>query len=314
MILLILPILLLVGAVTVIGTASALIGRKDRASRQKTANNILPLNRSGNNCYPASHDVFTSNSQDNLSWVTVTPTNLNFNNHLNNLPNGDYRNAIYGSEYIRLLSYHIAGSGPDQSIRRALVNVSNEVNDRLPNPFDRLHTAHIPLYRLGNNQNVDTPERDFEVLFITGTPDPDNTDDRFNASMLEHSIRRTHGNRCREFQMLHNPNRAELEASIIARTQSARRNNRRLYIVYSGHGNYAGTQAGVAAADLNMQGSRRFVFGLNRIAGGFTEDDYKNLLNLHASNIEVTSIVSACFSGAAVTADDPFFRRSIGSV
>lgn len=306
------PILIYGGALLVGSALGAggiyVMGRRNRASRQEVANNVLPLSRSGNNRYPASHDVFTSNSQDLPSYSTDLPANLNFNNHLDSL-NGNYRDARYGSEYMRLISQNITDGGANQSIRRALVDVSNDFNNRL-------YSEHIPLHRLGDNSNINDPVRDFEVLVITGSPNYGSPNDsrrfQFDAAMLGHAVRRTYGARCGEFQTLNDPNRTELEAAIIARTQSARRNNRRLYITYRGHGSHDGYQAGVATADLNMQGSRRFVFELDR-AGGFNEDHYKNLLNIHARDLHVTSIFGACHSGAAITATDPFFRRNIGA-
>ena len=68
-----------------------------------------------------------------------------------------------------------------------------------------------------------------------------------------------------------------------------------------------------AKSDEILEGSRMFVFGLDGVVGGFNEDDYKKLLNTHASDVRVTSIILGCHSGAAVTATDPFFRRNIGT-
>ena len=289
------------------------IGFGMRASRSPRTPNIpedvLPHSRSGTNRYPPSHDVFTGNLQDHLSYSSVTPPLLNTNTYLDNLT--DYRNAAYGSEYMRLLSYNIRTSGANQSIDRALVNTTNTMNSWYI-------TQHRPLYRLGNNSNINAPVRDFEVLVITGSPNGPLDNDfisgcRFDSHMLRHAARRTYGDSCRDFQILDDPNRAELEAAIIARTQSSRRNNRRLYIVYLGHGNHDGYQQGITASDQRLEGSRRFVFALSRIRLGFNEDDYKNLLNTHASDLHVTSIFHACHSGAAITADEPFFRRNVGA-
>ena len=271
---------------------------------------VLPLSRSGTNQYPGLHSVFTNNTQDNDSYSQGAPIGLDFDAHLNNLPSRDYRNTVYGSEYMRLLSQHLVNGGANQPIENSLIRVSNDLNSRL-------FSNHRPCYRLSNLSTLNAPVRDFEVLVITGTPAClfDDSSDRFDAFMLRHSVRRTYGNRCQEFQILNDPpTRAEFEAAIIARAQSVRRNNRRLYIVYTGHGNNNGYQEGVAESDYGMQGSRRFIFGLRFGALGlaedrdrsndFTEDDYKRLLNRHLIDIETISIINSCCSGAAVTAID----------
>ena len=268
---------------------------------------ILPHERSGTNKYPPSHNVFTNNLQEVLSRTPITPDSLNIDAYLDNL--SDYRNSAYGSEYMRLAAYNIANGGANQSIDKALVNTTNTMNSRDT-------SDHRPLYRLGENSDINAIPEDFEVLVITGSGNPTIPNDVgrfiFDASTLRHAVTKTYDKKCREFHTLNNPNRAELEAAIIARTKSAGRDNRRLYIVYTGHGNHNGYQAGIAESDQRLQGSRRFVFGLDGVVGGFTEDDYKKLLNTHASDVRLTSIILACHSGAAVTAIDPFFRRNIG--
>ena len=269
---------------------------------------ILPHERSGTNKYPPSHNVFTNNLQEVLSRTPLTPDSLNIDTYLNDL--SDYRNSEYGSEYMRLAAYNIANGGANQSIDKALVNTTNTMNSRDT-------SDHRPLYRLGENSDINAIPEDFEVLVITGSGNPTIPNDVgrfiFDASMLRHAVKITYGKKCREFHTLNNPNRAELEAAIIARTKSAGRDKKRLHIVYTGHGNHNGYQADIAESDRGLEGSRRFVFGLDRIVGGFTEDDYKNLLNTNASKMSTTSIILGCHSGAAVTATDPFFRRNIGT-
>ena len=265
---------------------------------------ILPHERSGTNKYPPSHSVFTNNIQEALSRTPLTPDSLNIDTYLNDL--SDYRNSEYGSEYMRLAAYNIANGGANQSIDKALVNTTNTMNSW---PV----SDHRPLYRLGKNSDINAIPEDFEVLVITGSGNPTIPNDVgrfiFDASTLRHAVTKTYDKKCREFHTLNNPNRAELKAAIIARTKSAGR-DRRLYIVYTGHGNHNGYQPGTAKSDEILEGSRMFVFGLDGIVGGFNEDDYKKLLNTYASNVRVISIILACHSGAAVTATDPFFRRN----
>ncbi len=272
-------------------------------------NGILPLSRSGTNQYPASHSVFADNTQGNKSNSYHPPDGLDFNNYLDNLLDQDYRRANYGNEYMRLLSYQIKVGGINQSIEKALVEATNKLNARAL-------SDHNPVYRLSKNLDINARSKDFEVLVITGTgssePGYSPNDSKrfeFDAAMLGHSIRRTYGTVCRAFQVLNDPDKSELEAAIIARTQSARTNKRKLYIVYKGHSTHDGYQEGVAESDYRLEGSKKFVFGLGKITKGFNEYDYKKLLNLYASDIQVTSIILGCYSGAAVTAIDSVIER-----
>ncbi len=177
--------------------------------------------------------------------------------------------------------------------------------------INRNSSEHSPLYRLGTNSGVDDREGEFEFLVVTGSPNPGSPNDsirfRFDAQMLRHSVTGRYGSRCTRFQILNDPSSREFERALSEAGERARRNGRRLYVVYRGHGDHDGYQTGIRPADRSREGSRRFIFGF---ANDLTEDRFKSLLDRYLRNVRTTIIIGACHSGAAVTADDPFFRRS----
>ena len=280
------------------------IGCNNSPKAPNIPEDVLPLSQSGTNKYPALHSVFANNRQDAPSYSIPPPPKLDFDSYFNNLPNGDYRRTDYGNEYINLLSQQMVTNGANSSIERALVEVTNELNGRF-------NSRHRPVYRLSKTSTINNQQKDFEVLVIVGTEKTslENRRSTFNAVMLRHAMTKTYGNIFKVFKILDNPSWEKLESAIIARAESAKKNNRKLYIAYIGHGNHNGYQEGVAESDFEKHGSQRFIFGLNRIR--FTEDDYKVLLNKHLSDVETVSIITSCYSGAAVTAIDPDIERRL---
>ena len=305
----------IIGAVAIAGVLTGgLFAYRAAAAPTSTKHpdDILPNSRSGTHSYQPSHDVFTNNQQESISYSPSVPTHvISMERYLDSLPEeGRYTSSSYGNLYARQAADNIARNGRSHSIEYSLVETSNTMNNWWM-------AYHRPTYRLGNETDIEAPQEDFEVLVITGSPRSDISNDaaRFSAtaSVFEHSITRTYGDLCHEFQTLSDPNEDELIRAIENRTRSARENNRRLYIVYSGHGSHYENsyQEGVAQTDRHLQGSRCFQFNLNNIEDGFDENRYKDLLQRLASDIHVTSIILGCHSGAAVTAIEPQIEREL---
>ncbi len=286
-----------------------------------SSNNILPLSQSGDIRYPALHSVFTNNTQNRLSQEPVPPVSLNIETYLDGLGN-NYMSSIYGSPYIRRLAQTIVDNGTwSVPLESHLMSVTNAMaRGTNPDPF------HTPLFRLGADPTIGSVPEPFEVLVITGTPSDarDALGEQLNVLMLQRSITDTYRRRCRTFQILNNPNRSELIRAIRERAESVRRRGGRLYIMYLGHGIHDGVtgvspittnntfQSGITLANRILEGSRRYVFGLNRVPEGFNEDAFKALLNRYTSDISTGILIHSCFSGAAITATDPFYRALTG--
>ncbi len=275
----------------VINFFKGLFGIEEEPDNQIRSNdNILSLNNSGNDKYPEKHSVFTNNVQERLSYSN-NPCDENFRAHLNGIT--DYRNVRYGSDYIKELCHQITQGRGKQTLDSALISTTKTFNG---NPS----SEHKPLFRLGS-ENYDNPNRDFEVLCITGsgTGLGDDRRFRFDSAMLEGAVKNSYGEKCKNFQSLNDPNRAQLESAIRERSESARKNGRKLYIVYRGHGELGQTQSG--ARNSYKQGSANYIFKLNK-AGYFSEAEYKALLTQYADDLDVTSVIGSCHSGAAITA------------
>lgn len=260
---------------------------------------ILPLGRSGDNQYLPHFNVFTNNTQDRNSHSSTPPTSLNITEYLDGLRT--YMNSQYGSNYICELADLIRSGSASASIESHLITATSNLHNN-----DRLHT---PLYRLGTNSGVNNTDGEFEFLVVTGGNDSDDARRfQFDAQVLRHAISSRYGRRCTSFQVLDRPTERAFEEQLAAAAERARRNGRRLYIVYRGHGTTNGYQSGIASSDQSLEGSRRYVFGF---ANYLSEDRFKALLARYLRDVPTTIIIGSCNSGAAITATDPFFRRTV---
>jgi hypothetical protein len=269
----------------------------------RCSDGVLPQERSGNACYPKTHSVFTNTIQDHGSDGNWPPRDLDRFSYLDGVRD-DYRRSDYGSTFLQQLAYEITQGGNNQSIERALIQAGKE-------RFS-IFTGQDPLYRLGEGSTIDKPQGDFEFLVIKGSP----TGDRlfsFETEMIKRAVTDTYESKCKKFQVLDNPDKKELEAEIEARAKSAKANGRKLYILYTGHGTCGNYQDDLSGLDHNMQGSKLFKFGLDRISG-FDENYYKKILHKFLKDVETISIFDACHSGSAVTATEPYYRRMEGIV
>jgi len=265
--------------------------------------NGLELENSGSIQYPANHSVFTVTSQ-NHETSTYAVTTEQYNQAIENKKDG-YKHLYNGSPYLATLADNMVRAGENDTLSSVLKKTSLNTEIMSSIPFHRIS----PESRAESQQN-----KDFEILFITGrgyqtthagkffTREDDERRFLFDSKMLKHAINNSKfKDECKEFQHLPNPSLSQLDAAIQQRAESAKANNRRLLIVYSGHGNVTemnSSQYGINTQDFYKEGSKRFKFGTDN---SFTEDDYKKILNKYLGEVQTIHVINACHSGAALT-------------
>ena len=276
------------------------------------SSDVLSLEDSGDVKYPSLHSVFTNQVQTKGSRVSYpeyppsNPSSGDLAKFVRSKRADFYRDYKYGSEYFTEIAREVARGKGNISIEDAALAADKAVN--------KSSIPHSPKYRLSADPNANHSEvKDFEVLFVVGTyyGDTQKTCFRLDGEVTKDAVTNTYGDKCKNFTILDDPNQAEFEKALQARAESAKRNGRKLYIFYSGHGSNIGAQAGVAARNSGKQGSREFEYGLSRF--GFrvrpTETYMKNLYKKYLNGVETITIIDACYSGAAVTAIDPDEQR-----
>ena len=260
----------------------------------KTNNSdILPLSNSGDVQYPSNHSVFTSNVQDKVSYSYSPPDDTKVDEYLES-NSSDYRKIPYGSLHMRELAYEISQGKGLISIEEALTSATKTINKN--------DDKHKPLYRLSDKCSFNDV-KDFEVLVFTGTTYEKRF--KFDADMLKHSVKATCKDSCKEFTILESPNEDELEDAIKIKAKSCQENGRKLYIFYRGHGNYNGIQKGISSDDKSKEGSYLYNFQLDSFKSTVPDENYlKGLYQKYLKDIETTTVIGSCHSGAAVTATE----------
>ncbi len=255
---------------------------------------VLALKDSGDLKYPALHSMFTNNVQTKTSKVTYPdypPFDLKPTEHIKSL-NGNYSKYKYGSEYFAEISRKIAEGKGKISIESASIKAHDIISKNSPH--------HKSKYRLSTETNHEDI-KDFEVFFVVGKGygTTQKTCFKLDAEVTVDAIKRAYGDKCKHAEILEDPSKADFEKALQARAESARKNGRKLYICYTGHGSTIGTQKGVSITNSEKEGSKEFEYG---IGWGVTETEMKNLCNKHLKDVETITIIDACYSGAAVTA------------
>jgi hypothetical protein len=270
----------------------------------EVSHNSLELKNSGSVRYPYQHSVVTNTSQDTISRSFLV-SEEQYQNSLNS-KESRYASLKLGSPYIATLADNIVEAKTSDTLYSVLK--STALDTKIP--------YSVPFYRLNLNESVaaEQSNKDFEVLIITGkgyegiknqenySSEDDERRFLFDTKVLEHAIQNSKfKDECKEFHHVRNPNIAELERAISERARSAEENNRRLLIVYSGHGTVADSgnlQQGVDRNNSCKEGSKKFRFCTDQT---FNEDQYKQLLNKYLSEVEAIHLINACHSGAALT-------------
>lgn len=284
--------------------------QENNISINRTSKNVLPLSKSGTFKYPENHSVFTNNTQGSVSESEHPPDYVvaseeNSYDYLNRRSNYE-EDVYYGSLYFRKFSQRIKDCQGKKSIELCLAETTQNGID----------IKHNPLYRIGNNSSIDNPNSDFEVLVITGSEikdcgAPGFKDDnrfKFDAFMLKHAVQNNYQNHCKEFTIVNDPSNFEIEQAIKEKSESCRKNGRKLYIVYRGHGDYDGTQDGINYSNSYKEGSKSYIFCTKE---KLREEHYKSILQKYLNDIETINIIGSCYSGAAITAIDPGHKKQL---
>ena len=298
---------------------------------------ILSLRDSGENQYPDKHSVFTTTLQDGKSKSFLIKGEngkeadiTKYEKYLENLK-GNYSKVH--KDYTHTLAQEIKNGGGKISIETALIKVTKELE------LGKSKNNEDPLYRLSGKSTKDDPNKDFEVIMITGSPSSEiNKDEngnrfKYEGLLLKESITNAYKDKCKEFETLNNPNLKQLENAVAAKADSCRANGRKLYILYSGHGGVTKIinvdergkqigetepeyQKGINSKNKSKEGSMLYNFGLDNVSKGkgLSEDKYKEILNKYLKDIETISIINSCQSGAAVTAIDNDLEKKFGTV
>jgi len=233
------------------------------AKPKQQSPDVLSLEDSGDVQYPALHSVFTNQVQSKgsrVSYPDYPPYDVkDLPKFVQSKRKDFYKDYKYGSEYFTEIAREVARGKGTVSIEDAALAAYKTLN--------KVSIPHSPKYRLSTDPSANHEEvKDFEVLFVVGTyyGNTQKTCFRLDGEVTKDAVTTTYGDKCKNFTILDDPNQEEFENALKARAESAKRNGRKLYIFYSGHGNDIGSQSGVALKNAGKQGSKEFKYGLSR--------------------------------------------------
>ena len=278
----------------------------------KSSENVLKYEESGDEKYPEKHSFFSLSLQEattDLSRVTIPgvddPDIEDIEKFCKNFK-GKYNDIRGLAKHIQDLCSAIEEA---DTIEKALIAVEEKFDGNYfsPNAFT---------HRLSKDSTYDKKNVDFEVLFITGSKGPlDNKIEFiFESYMLENAINRKHGGKgLKSTTRLNEPDEATLIKSIQEISVRCKKENRKLYIFYCGHGN-AGekVQKGAKEEARDKQGALNYRFHLKTIGendktglfdNNILGDKYiniKSLYNKYLSDVETVTVFSTCHGGAGI--------------
>jgi hypothetical protein len=266
-------------------------------SMESAAKEILPHSSSGKFKYPEAHTIFAANLQDFDIGAAPIPDDINPEEFFKDYA-GDFSNIEFGNYYIKNLATQIIlGKG---TIEEAAIKVGAELRGSDQNPV-------VPLHRIGKSART-AEETDFNVLIVIGSPkreDVEGDKKLHSASLhtLKNAIQRRYGKKCKHFEFITEPYLEDLRAKFQEISDSLKTTNRKLYVIYIGHGLSNSIDEGISAKNKNMQGAKALEIEHHAIdrEEGLTEKQIKLLYNVFLQNIETISIFPNCQSGAAVT-------------
>lgn len=279
----------------------------------KASKNVLKYEDSGDEKYPEKHSFFSPSLQDttnDLSRVVIpdidNPTIDEIEKFCKGFK-GKYDEQRGLSSHVQKLCNALE---KEDTLEKALMAEEEEFRGDFfsPNAF---------IHRLGKDSTYDKKDKDFEVLFITGSKGPQDNKIEFifESYMIENAINRKHkGKGLKNVTRLDEPNEATLVKSVQEIAERCKKENRKLYIFYCGHGN-VGKKApkGVKEEDMDKQGALNYRFHLETIGGdkktglfdnNILGDKYiniKSLYNKYLSDVETVSIFNTCHGGGAIT-------------
>jgi len=267
-----------------------------------SSEDVLPYASSGDKKYSPKHSIFATSSQDRgcpVSYPSCPPSDLNIQEYAKS-EGTNYSKLRYGVPIFREMSQAIADAKGKISVEEALVKAHKVVSKM---------GSYNPQFRIGDDAKCN-PSQDFEVLFIVGSYYGSMQEKAFklDAEVTKNAISTFYPGRCKHFETMDKPRRKEFMAMLEERVKSAKKNGRKLYLFYSGHGGERGHQAGVKEADKVKQGSKEFNFCIN---DSIYESEMKDFLNEHAKDIEVIIGIDACHGDAAVTATENEKQKEI---
>ncbi|MBI3309385.1 MAG: caspase family protein [Candidatus Melainabacteria bacterium] len=266
----------------------------------------LPYKASGTEKYSPKHSIFSSINQDTgspLSYPQIPNSDLKATEYSKS-KGGNYEELEYGSAFFKGIAQEITNGKGLISMEEAAIKSYKKLG-KIP--------RYNPQYRLGDKTICDQ-KSDFEVLFVSGEGNSDIQDKVFSldGEIMKHAIENNYKERCKNFTTLTEPDLKTLEQALKERAESVKRHGRKLYIIYSGHGNIKGgndiCQPDISDDNKNKEGSKVFKYNLK---DDVDESYMKKLLNQHLKDVETTILIDACHGGAAITATDPFFKPEL---
>ncbi len=268
---------------------------KPTFSLPRVSSNILPNDLGGDKKYSSKHSVFSSINQDStcpLSYPAMPPDDLNTKEYAR-LKGGDYSSLKHGSAFLKEVAKQIAEGKGRIPIEAAAVKASNIVS-KINN--------YNPKYRIGESAECNE-KQDFEVLFISGKTSTKTETILWSLEeeILNDAISSSYGDRCKSFTTLTAPDKKGFEDAIKEKATLAKKEGRKLYVFYTGHGTtmpHNTYQSGVDVKDRDKEGSKNFTFCFGEKVH---EPEFKDLLTEQLEDVETTIILDACHSGSAVT-------------
>ena len=252
-----------------------------REHLKASSKKVLSLEDSGTKKYPEKHSFFTFALQETSGYII--------------------------SDFIADEIGKIKG----ESIENTILKIEKKLAEA--NKKDsRLSVPEIGTHRLSEHSTRDKKDIPFEVLFVTGSPydNEDKTKFTEGEEKLKKAIEKEFGVKT---HVLPEQTIEEFEKKIIELSKKISKENKilreerkpekKLYIIYTGHGSARDIQDGVSEANAKKQGAQKFNFALHaekRV--DLDEDRIKEIYNEHLKGIEVITIFDSCHGGAGITA------------